>query len=188
MPMTEAPAQRIVPIMTLNNTVANLRNVCTMYCPAFISFLIFYLCGFESWGSWVSFSFSPLVIRHFFYASSGRFGRFRFSCPINEAVGENKVFWTNTTRQRRRGDFFKNRRLDLVVPAKPVVSFATDNGTPSKRSTEDGYGGWRNRGEIEKENHYAFARIKEKCMGYEVCRTEPTIKNCPPLRYSRIES
>lgn len=151
-------------------------------------FLIFYLCGFESWGSWVSFSFSPLVIRHFFYASSGRFGRFRFSCPINEAVGENKVFWKNTTRQRRCGDFFKNRRLDLVLPAKPEVSFATDNGTPSKRSTEDGYGGWRNRGEIEKENHYAFARIKEKCMSYEVCRTEPAIKNCPPLRYSRIES
>lgn len=23
-------------------------------------------------------------------------------------------------------------------------------------------------------------------MGYEVCSTEPTIKNCPPLRYSRI--
>ena len=35
-----------------------------------------------------------------------------------------KVFQKNTTRRRRRGDFFENRRLDLVCPPVPGATFA----------------------------------------------------------------
>ena len=41
------------------------------------------------------------------------------SVAIYGGAWENKVFWKNTTR--RRGDFSKNRRLDLVLPSRHGV-------------------------------------------------------------------
>lgn len=49
-------------------------------------------------------------------------------------------------------EIFQNRRLDLVFTFKTRSSFATDNGTNPRRTSEDDNGGERNRSENEKKS------------------------------------
>lgn len=87
-PMIKAPAQRIVPKRAVSNAVVILRNACPMYRIAFISFSLLIYADLRAEGAEFHSLFLPLVIRHFFYASSGRFGRFRFSCHLRRGVGK----------------------------------------------------------------------------------------------------
>ena len=108
-PMIKAPAQRTAPIRVVS-------IACHMYRIAFISFLflIFYLCGFESFGCLFHCLFPSPVYPTFFMRLPVTSVCFCFRDFIKVGFRGYKVFWKNTTRQRKRGDFFKNRRLDLV--------------------------------------------------------------------------
>ena len=84
----------------------------------FIAVVFLSLCGFLRWGSWVSFFICLLWIRHFFYASFRRVGRFRFrGFHKVQGLGQTRFMGKILSNEVQQEDFFHNRlRLDLVCP------------------------------------------------------------------------
>ena len=94
-------------------------------CRPWMSFchIIFYLCGFGSFGCLFQLFSRHSVLRHFFICV---FRSLRY-VPVSgaiEKVGtrECKVFRVNTTRRMRRGDCVQNRKPGLAAcPFYPVT-------------------------------------------------------------------
>lgn len=113
-PMIKAPTQRIAPKRAVSNAVAILRNACPMYRIAFISFCFWFLIYADLRALGVCFtSFSVSRLSDiFFMRLSVTSVCFCFRGFWKVGIREYKFFWKNTTQ--RSGDFFRNRRLDLV--------------------------------------------------------------------------
>lgn len=165
-PMMKATTRRTAPNMVVVMITADFRNICPMLIVAVISFWFWFFIYADLRALGVCFTvFSVFRLSDIFFMRLPVTSVcFCFRGFIKVGFREYKVFLKNTTRQRRRGDFFENRRLDLVFTWRTRIYLCSWTETTWGVRLRRIIGGKRDlKTENEKENGLAFARKRRLC-------------------------